>query len=141
VSRAPRFLVVGALALALAGCAVQPPAPSEPTAIAGDCRTLVNAINDSVHEMSQLSAEEIAADPEGAIDVLDGTIDSIQTAADAATTPEIQQAASDTVKIMRDYSATLRRTGGKPSDQDKILISAQATLVQDQLEKVAALCS
>lgn len=141
MNRARRVLVVGVLALALAGCTTQPPAPSDPTAIASDCRTLINAINDSVHEMSQLSADQIAADPDGALDVLDGSIDAIQSAADAATTPEIKKAATDTVSIMRDYSETLRRTGGKPSDQDKTLISAQATLVKNQLQVVSGLCS
>lgn len=143
--RAQRVLLVGALALALAGCTVQPaptPTPSsDPSAIAADCRALVNALNDSVHEMSQLSAEQIAADPDGALDVLDRSIDAIQASADAATTPEVQTAAGDTVTIMNDYLETLRSTGGNPSDEQKTLISAKALLVKDQLQTVSALCS
>lgn len=140
-----RAIAVAAALLVLAGCTAAPaPSPtptSDPSAIATDCRALINALNDSIHEMAQISPEQIAADPEGALDVLDGTIDAIEAAGQAASTPEIQKAAADTVTIMRDYSATLRRTGGNPSEDDKIVIQAQTALVQDQLGIVGGLCN
>jgi hypothetical protein len=42
---------------------------------------------------------------------------------------------------MRDYLDTARDALADPKNVDKTLITAQTALVQDSLQKVAALCS
>jgi hypothetical protein len=139
-----RLTALAAGAILLAGCASPAPAPvetSDPGVLAEDCAALTETVSASVLTMAGTTAEQIKADPQGAIDLLEDAVDAIDSAAQKVRDAELRSAAEGTVTVMRDYVATLRGAAGDPDNVDKTLVTAQATLVQEQLKKVAALCA
>lgn len=128
--------------LLLAGCtAPQPAATADPAVRAEDCVALTQTLAESIQTMAGATAEQIAADPVGAVDLLEGAVDAIESAAARVRDAELKSAAESTVSVMRDYVGTLRDAAANPADVDKTLVTAQATLVQEQLKQVAGLCT
>ncbi len=143
-----RVLVVGVLALALAGCTAGPsatsPAPtasSDPVMREADCTTLVAALNTSVQAILQTDPDQIKEDPAGALDLLEDSIDAIDVTIEDLTDQALVDAATDTSEVMHGYVTTLREALADPDHIDKTLIAAQSALVQDQLKVVSGLCS
>jgi hypothetical protein len=140
-------LALAAAALLLAGCTAAPTPTPTPTATADavvraeDCAALTAALNSSIQAMSGMTPEQIAADPVGAIDLLDSSVAAIATAVEATRDPELRAAAEDTVRVMSDYVDTLRTAAVHPDTVDKTLLTAQASLVQEQLQVISGLCS
>lgn len=136
----PLAVLVGVLLLA--GCAApQPVATPDPVVRAEDCAALTGTLGQSIQTMAGATAEQIAADPVGAVDLLEGAVDAIESAAGQVRDAELKSAAEATVTVMRDYVATLRDAAQNPQNVDKTLVTAQASLVQEQLKTVAGLCA